>query len=40
MHWSKKFLRHLWELEGRRPSPHDDGRFHDVRSYREAVVRL
>ena len=34
-------LRQLSDLEGRRPSPFgDDRRFHDVRSYREAVVRL
>jgi hypothetical protein len=34
-------LRQLSDLEGRRPSPFgDDRRFHDARSYREAVVRL
>jgi len=34
-------LRQLSDLEGRRPSPFgDDRRFHDTRSYREAVVRL
>jgi hypothetical protein len=34
-------LRRLWELERRRPSPlEDDCKFHKVRSYREAVVRL
>jgi hypothetical protein len=35
------FLRRLQELEKRRPSPlENDCRFHKVRSYREAVVRL
>jgi len=34
-------LRQLSDLEGRRPSPFgDDRRFHDARSYREAVARL
>jgi hypothetical protein len=37
-------LRQLSDLEGRRPSPFgpsgDDRRFHDVKSYREAVARL
>jgi hypothetical protein len=34
-------LRQLTDLEGRRPSPFgDDRRFHDAKSYREAVVRL
>lgn len=37
-------LRQLSHLEGRRPSPfgpfRDDRRFHDIRSYREAVARL
>ena len=34
-------LRQLSDLEGRRPAPFgDDRRFHDARSYREAVVRL
>ena len=34
-------LRQLSDLEGGRPSPFgDDQRFHDVRSYREAVARL
>jgi hypothetical protein len=34
-------LRQLSDLEGRRPSPFGDiSRFHDARSYREAVVRL
>jgi hypothetical protein len=36
-----EFMRQLWELESRRPSPlEEDCRFHKVRSYREAVVRL
>jgi hypothetical protein len=34
-------LRQLSDLEGRRPAPFgDDRRFHDARSYREAVARL
>jgi len=34
-------VRQLSDLEGRRPSPFgDDQRFHDARSYREAVARL
>jgi hypothetical protein len=34
-------MRRLSDLEGRRPSPFgDDQRFHDARSYREAVARL
>jgi hypothetical protein len=34
-------LRRLSDLEGTRPSPFgDDRRFHETRSYREAVVRL
>jgi hypothetical protein len=37
----EEFLRRLWELETRRPSPlEDDCHFHKVRSYREDVVRL
>ena len=37
----EEFLRRLWELESRRPSPLEDGwQFHKVRSYREAVARL
>jgi hypothetical protein len=36
-----EFMRQLWELESRRPSPlEEDWHFHKVRSYREAVVRL
>jgi hypothetical protein len=39
--WSREYLSRLGELESRRPSP-GGGREHfdDVRSYREAVVRL
>jgi hypothetical protein len=36
-----EFLRRLWELERRRPSPFEhDWRFDKVRSYREGVIRL
>jgi hypothetical protein len=36
-----EFVQRLWELERRRPSPiEDELNFHEVRAYREAVVRL
>jgi hypothetical protein len=39
--WITEYLRRLREIETRRPSVGgESGRFHDARSYREAVVRL